>query len=245
MIRPIPREERALEHLDRPLRPADLAASLADIERLNRRFGGHRLTLRELRRHLRRLPTDRRAVVVDVGGGRGDLAMHLVRWARHAGRPVRVIVLDRDPATVTLARAHCAGVPEITVVQGDGAALPLRAAGVDVVVTVLTLHHLPPDDAATMLAEMRGAARAAIVVNDLLRSRLTWCAVWLTTRLFARHPFARHDGPLSVRRAYSVAELHVLAGKAGLAHVSVRRWPWLARIVLVAGPFESPGVAGP
>jgi ubiquinone/menaquinone biosynthesis C-methylase UbiE len=149
-------------------------------------------------------------------------------------------MVDRDPATVTLARAHCAGVPDIAVIQGDGSALPLREAGVDVAVTVLTLHHLSPDEAATMLAEMRAAARAAIVVNDLLRSRLTWCAVWLTTRLFARHPFARHDGPLSLRRAYSVAELHVLADKAGLTRVSVRRVPWLARTLLVAGASMPP-----
>ena len=244
MIRPIAREACALEHLDRPLPHADLAETLADIERLNLRFGGHRLTLREVRRQLRRRPPDRPAVVVDVGGGRGDLALYLVRWARRVGRSLRVIVIDRDAATVALARAHCAGVPEIAVVRADGVALPFRAAAVDVAVTVLTLHHLGPDEAAGMLAEMRAAANGAIVVNDLLRSRLTWCAVWLTTRLFARHPIARHDGPLSVRRAYSVAELRVLAGKAGLARVSVRRLPWLARIVMVAAPAGGAPMAG-
>ena len=233
----MPREEHALEHLDGPLARTDLAETLGDIERLNRRFGGHRLTLRELRR---RLPRDRRAVVVDVGGGRGDFAVHLARWARRAGRPLRVIVVDRDPATAALARAHCAALPEIVVLQADATALPIRAGGVDVAVSVLTLHHLPPDAAATMLAEMRMAARDAVVVNDLLRSRLAWCAVWLSTRLFARHAFSRHDGPLSVRRAYSVGELTTLADRARLAHVHVRRWPWLARIVLVASPWPAP-----
>ena len=228
------REEHAREHLDRPLPASDLAASLADIDRLNQQFGGHRLTLTAVTRWITRTPPDRRVVIIDVGGGRGDFALHLVRWARRSGRAIRVIVIDRDDATAALARRHCASMPEIAVVQADATALPIREGAVDVAVSVLTLHHLDPDAAATTLSEMRTAARRAIVVNDLLRSRLTWLAVWLATRLSTRHPIARHDGPLSVRRAYSVDELAVLAGKARLDGVVIRRVPWLARVLLTA-----------
>jgi ubiquinone/menaquinone biosynthesis C-methylase UbiE len=228
------REEHARERLDGPLPAADLAASLADIERLNARFGGHRLTLDEVARRLAAVPRDRHAVVLDVGGGRGDLARHLVTWARRARRPLRVIVLERDAATAVLARAHCAALPEIVVIQGDATALPLAEGGVDVAVTVLTLHHLDRDAAATALAEMRTVARAGVVVNDLLRTRAAWGLVWLATRVYARHAVSRHDGPLSVRRAYDVEELHVLAEKAGLGAFTVRRVPWLARVLLVA-----------
>jgi SAM-dependent methyltransferase len=228
------REEQRVEHLDRPMPVADLAASLADVDRINAWCGGHWLTLREVTRRLETLPRARPLVVLDVGGGRGDLALRLVAWARRRRRALRVLVLDRDPAAAALARQHCARAPEITVIQGDATALPLREGGVDVAVSVLTVHHLDPDGAATMLAEMRAAARVAIVVNDLLRGRLSWLGAWLVTRLFARHPVSRHDGPLSVRRAYSVAELEGLAGKARLQHVHVRRVPWLARVVLTA-----------
>jgi SAM-dependent methyltransferase len=228
------REEHRLEHLDRPLPVADLAASLADLDRLNARFGGHRLTVREVARRIEPLPRERRVVVLDVGGGRGDLACHLVAWARGAGRSMRVIVVDRDATTASLARRHCAGMREIAVIQGDATALPVREDGVDVAVSVLTLHHLDPDRAAIMLAEMRAAARGAVVVCDLLRGRVAWLAVWLTTRLLGCHPISRHDGPLSVRRAYSAAELGVLAGKARLLRFTVRRFPVLLRVVLVS-----------
>jgi 2-polyprenyl-3-methyl-5-hydroxy-6-metoxy-1,4-benzoquinol methylase len=229
------REEHRLEHLDRPLPVADLAASLADLDDLNARFGGHRLSVREVARRIEPLPRDRRVAVVDVGGGRGDFALHLVAWARREGRSLRVIVVDRDATTAALARRHCARAPEIAVIQADATALPVREGGVDVAVSVLTLHHLDPDGAATMLAEMRAAARAALVVIDLPRSRVAWLAVWLTTRLLRCHPISRHDGPLSVRRAYSVAELGVLAGKARLARFTVRQFTSLVRVVLVAG----------
>jgi ubiquinone/menaquinone biosynthesis C-methylase UbiE len=228
------REEHARERLDGALPAADLAASLADIERLNERFGGHRLTLNEVARRLAALPRDRHAVVLDVGGGRGDLARHLVAWARRTRRPLRVIVLERDATTVALARAHCAAMPEILVIQGDATALPLAEGSVDVAVSVLTLHHLDRDAAVIALAEMHGVAGAAVVINDLLRTRLAWCLVWLATRVYARHPVSRHDGPLSVRRAYDVDELRVLAEKAGIGPFTVRRAPWLARVLLVA-----------
>lgn len=228
------RAEGVLELLDRPLPVADLAASLADIERLNAWFGGHRLTAQEVARHLAAVPRDRAGVVIDVGGGRGDLARHLVAHARHEGRAIRVIVVERDAATVALARRHCADMAEIVIVQGDATALPIREASVDVAVSVLTLHHLEPDAAAASLTELRLAARGAIVVNDLWRSPFAWLLVWLATRLVARHRVSRQDGPLSVRRAYSVAELGVLAGKARLGTFTVRRFPCLARVLLVA-----------
>jgi ubiquinone/menaquinone biosynthesis C-methylase UbiE len=230
----VKRAEHAIEYLDGPLPAGDLAATLADVERLNARFGGHSLTMAEVTSRASRVPRDRPFVVLDVGGGRGDLAIHLVRWARRAGRRIRVIVLDRDATTVAIGRHHCASYPEIAFVRGDATALPVREACVDLVVTVLTLHHLEPDAAATALAEMRAAARSALVVNDLLRTRASWLLVWLATHLFARHPVSRHDGPLSVRRAYSVEELAVLAEKAGLAHAGTRRFPWRARVLMVA-----------
>jgi ubiquinone/menaquinone biosynthesis C-methylase UbiE len=228
------REEHARERLDGPLPAEDLAASLADIERLNERFGGHRLTVRAVARPLAAVPRDRRATVVDVGGGRGDLARHLVTWARREGRRLRVIVLERDAAIAALARVHCAAFSEIVVIQGDATALPFSESGIDVAVCVLTLHHLDRDGVIAALAEMRSVARTAVVVNDLVRTRLAWWLVWLATRVFARHPVSRHDGPLSVRRAYDVEELRGLAEKAWLGPFTLQHARWLARVVLVA-----------
>jgi hypothetical protein len=76
---------------------------------------------------------------------------------------------------------------------------------------------------------MARAARLA-VVSDLLRTRLSLALVWLATRVLRLHPVSRHDGPLSVRRAYSPDELIVLAEKAG-RRVHVRRYPGIGRLV--------------
>jgi SAM-dependent methyltransferase len=225
----IARAGQARERLDGPLSPGARAATLDDLDRLNAWFGGYALTLSRVRRAAAGQPPGRRLVVVDVGGGRGDLALRVVRWARRAGRPVRVLVLDTDAATLDLARRRTAAYPEIAVVQGDATALPLRAGAVDVIVAALTLHHLDPESAVACLAQMRAAAPLA-VVNDLLRTRGSLLAVWLVTRLLRLHPVSRHDGPVSVRRAYSPGELAALAARGG-GRVRVRRYAWLGRLV--------------
>jgi hypothetical protein len=223
------RDEHARERLDGPLEPAERRATLEDLDRLNAWFGGYALTLRRVRRAAAALPPGRRLVVVDVGGGRGDLAVAVVRWARRAGRPVRVVVVDGDAATLALARRRTAAWPEVALVQADAAALPLRAGAADVAVAALTLHHLDGDAAVACLGEMARAARLAIV-NDLLRTPLTLALVWLATRVLRVHPVSRHDGPVSVRRAWAAGELVALAEKAG-RRARVARYPGLGRLI--------------
>jgi len=222
----LPRTEGALEYLDGPVPGADREASLADIHRLNAWFGGYRLSERAIERLIAAAPRGASLRIVDIGGGRGDLAMRLVARARRRDRRLAAIVVDRNGAV----RPR----PGVAVVRADATALPFRPGAADVVTASLLLHHLEPDAAARSLAEMRAAARLGVVINDLLRSRVTLALVWLVTRLFTRHPFARHDGPLSVRRAYSPDELRALAARAGLSRLAVRRYPWLGRIVAVA-----------
>jgi 2-polyprenyl-3-methyl-5-hydroxy-6-metoxy-1,4-benzoquinol methylase len=225
----VERLEDAREHLDRPLASAARLATLDDIDRLNAWFGGYALTLSRVRRAEARLPRGHRLVVVDVGGGRGDLAVNVVRLARRRGRPVRVLVLDTDAHTLALARRRTAAYPEVVLVQADATALPLREGAAEVAVAALTLHHLDPDAVAACLAGMAAAARV-VVVNDLLRTRASLTLVWLVTRLLRLHPVSRHDGPVSVRRAYSAAEVVTLAERAGL-RLRITRYPVLGRLV--------------
>src|SRR5262249_60193340 len=111
-----------------------------------------------------------------------------------------------------------------------------------IVTSALTLHPLEPAQAAAGLREMTAAARIAVVVNDLLRRRLSLGLVWLATRLLGCHPISRHDGPLSVRRSYSRAELTALAQKAGARRRTIRGDPRLGR--LPAGVSWRPAAIG-
>jgi SAM-dependent methyltransferase len=230
LVRPLSRAAGAVELLDGPVPFAERARSLADVARLNGAFGGRLLTLRHVRRLLARLPAGRAATVLDLGTGSGDIPRALVRWARRAGRPIRVIALDLDGPTLEVARRTVMGYPEITLLRADALAAPFRQHTVDVAISSLTLHHLEPAAATAYLAAMGAIARVGVVVNDLARSRLGWAAMWLVTRLCACGRMSRHDGPLSVRRAYTAEEVRGLCARAGLERVAVRRYAPLLRL---------------
>src|SRR5262245_3045445 len=144
---PLARDEHTQEILDRQVPDRDRARSLADVARLNWLFGGRFVTLTHVKRLIARIPADREITVLDVGTGSADIPRALVRVARRAGRRIRVFAVDRDRPTLGIARPLAARYPEITFVQADAAALPVRPDSVDVVMSALTLHHLAPDAA--------------------------------------------------------------------------------------------------
>lgn len=146
------------------------------------------------------------ATVLDVGAGAGDIARSLVR--RFPG--MRPVVVDLSWGLLELAG-------DLPRVRGDARRLPFRNASVEAAVSTHLFHHLTDDDAVGALGEFARVARRRVVVNDLLRRRRAVAWIRLLT-LFANR-FARVDGPLSVRRGFTLAEADALAGRAGL--------PWL------------------
>jgi hypothetical protein len=69
---------------------------------------------------------------------------------------------------------------------------------------------------------MRRVAARGVVAVDLQRSDGAWLNVWLLTRLSTRNRLTRSDGPLSVRRAFTVDEMLDLSRRAGLRGAQVR-----------------------
>ncbi len=96
----------------------------------------------------------------------------------------------------------------------------------DIILCTLFLHHLTPCEAVDLLGKMAGATRHAVVVDDLKRSRLGYWLAQVGCRLLSRSPVVHYDGPLSVRGAYTVAEMKSLAAQAGLGDASFHQhWP--------------------
>ena len=180
--------------------PEELAKVARYLAFVNRWLGG---TL-AVASHLRCV--DDRATVLDVGAGAGDLARDLARR-----RPnLRPLVLDASRAMLSFAT----GLPRII---GDGRSLPLGDRSVDFVVATHFFHHLTDEEAVATLREFDRVARRGIIVNDLIRSRTALFWIRLFT-LFANR-YVRVDGPLSVRRGFTLVEARTLAERAGL--------PWL------------------
>jgi ubiquinone/menaquinone biosynthesis C-methylase UbiE len=198
--------------------PAVLAGNLADLRRANRLLGGVRLTTHGLERLTQGLGPGAELTIVDVATGGADIPRAVLAWAERRGLRARVVATDLSLEVLRVAAEHA--MPGVDLAAADACALPLGDGSVDVAICSLVLHHLRPDDAVTMLREMRRVARRGVVVNDLDRNWLGFAGAWLAGRVCTHNPLTRHDGPLSVRRAYTRAEMTALAERAGLGPVS-------------------------
>src|SRR3954471_1593652 len=101
-----------LEMMDRPQSvSAELERDLERLRQLNRWFGSHRLVSTFLRRWI---TPGARMRVVDLATGSGDIPRLLVNHARKIGAQIEVDAVDRQPATVEIARRLSADYPEIS-----------------------------------------------------------------------------------------------------------------------------------
>lgn len=212
--------------------PTALAGALDHIVAVNRWLGARRA----LRRHLPwALPAGSDPRVLDVGTGSGDLAIALVEWGRANGRNVRLSAVDFHAETLAVAAERTRTVDEIRLVRGDGLRLPFADGTFDLVHLAMTLHHMDGPALVGLLRELGRVARGGrILVGELERSLPHYLgARLLASTLWRSNPITRHDGPLSVLRAFTPHELLELGQAAGLKRATVHRHPFY-RLVLRA-----------
>jgi 2-polyprenyl-3-methyl-5-hydroxy-6-metoxy-1,4-benzoquinol methylase len=244
MLSPLPREAARSELMDRLDAPAaELTRSLSDIARLNR-IGGTQTIRRHVAPFLARLRPGETLRILDIGTGAADIPLALATWARRRGRRVRVTALEMHP-TIWRHAAHATkDTPEVRIVAANGLEPPIRPRSVDVALCSLVLHHLPEEAVVALLRQLAALVRLGFVISDFRRGRIAWAAVWLVTRATACGRMARHDGPLSVRRAYTTAELTRLAERAGLPDVRWQRAPAFRQVGVWTRESEGAGRAG-
>lgn len=180
--------------------PAEVAASFVDLKHINDWFGGTRTTI-DL---LGRVATEANCgelSVLEVGSGAGDVPL-AAKWAlADRGIALHVTLLDRIgshlPANGTAA------------VAGDALHLPFRDDTFDLVSSSLFAHHFEPGELRQLARESLRVCRRAVLINDLIRSRLHLALVYAGLPLF-RSPITWHDAPASVRRAYTRDEMRTM-----------------------------------
>jgi SAM-dependent methyltransferase len=191
-----------------------LRTNLRDMAQANRLLGANRAVLRRVARWLQAMPAHYRPQVLDVATGGADLPRVLQRWSERQGRALTILASDLSRDVLQIAQHETQSTP-ILLLQSDALALPFADGGVDIVTCTQALHHFSRDAAVRLLRELARVARIGVIVNDLRRSYL---AYW-GARLLAYgpiSPLSRHDGPLSVLRAYTPPEVMALVRQAAL-----------------------------
>jgi SAM-dependent methyltransferase len=202
---------------------------LLSLEQVNRWLLGYRPTLA----WLDRLPTQAHQPIhiLDVGSGGGGLLRRIATWAGRRGIPTQLTGIDLNPYAAQAAAEFTPQGSRIAWITGN--ALTYRPENpanpenpIQIVVSSLTAHHLENDEIVTLLRWMESTAEIGWFINDLERSeRSSRMFGWLAA-LARWHPFVRHDGPVSFRRAFRRQDWLQLLAAAGVPPeaVTIENW---------------------
>jgi ubiquinone/menaquinone biosynthesis C-methylase UbiE len=204
-------EAEIMDDLRQPQHEFD--AAYRELEVINRWLGG----VRAIKRFL---PEGSNLLMLDVAAGACDVSEALLRRM-----PCRIAVLDLNARGLKLAKKSYP-------VIGDALDLPFREGTFDVVMASLFFHHLSNESCIRVLRQMWRIARRRVLVNDLHRHPVAYFSIRALTSVFSKSRMVRHDGPVSVRRAFRPLELLDIAKRAGVPARVHRSFPY--RLVLVA-----------
>jgi ubiquinone/menaquinone biosynthesis C-methylase UbiE len=192
------------ELLDSDDCPAEeVAKSLRDLSSINRRFGGV-ATTRALIERVAAETADRRFSILEVAAGFGEVPR--VAAEELARRQIRL-----DVTLVDIKRSHLQTGDHSVV--ADALALPFPDNSFDLVSCGLFAHHLPPDQVVRFVREGMRVCSRALLINDLIRHPLHLALIYAGFPLM-RSYVSRHDGIVSVRRAYVPREMREMIKSA-------------------------------
>lgn len=195
----------------------DLQQTLRDIRRANIFGLGTWVVTHHLDELLRDIPREQTLQILDLATGSADIPEELCRWAEREGRTVEITATDISPEILYVARQRIldAGFADrVRLLACDATSTPFADRHFDVVVCSLALHHLDVDSARLAFAEMARLSKVGFIVNDIYRSQGAWLMARFLTFVTTTNRLTKHDGPASVYRAFTPAEVGRIAQDA-------------------------------
>jgi len=193
--------------------PSEIDASLSDLNRINRWFGGVATTQALVEGVAQELGA-KSLTVLEVAAGTGFVPSAAAAALAQSGLTVEITLLDRAASHLRNGNRRA--------VAGDALALPFSDASFDLVSSNLFVHHLAPDEIVRFMNESLRVCRAAVVSNDLVRNAAHLGLVYAGMPLY-RSRLTRHDAPASVRQAYTIKEMGNLLRKSNAVRVEITR----------------------
>lgn len=202
--------------------PADFARCLGDLAVVNRVTFAHRPTLAWISRAVADAPE---FSVLDVGYGEGDMLRAIARWAARGGKRAKLSGVDLDPSSALAAREKTPATMEVAYHTGDVFAFTPTPRP-DFVISSLFTHHLSDAQVVAFLRWMEATAVRGWFVNDLHRHWFAYHGFRAMAAVAGWHRFVRHDGPVSIARAFRRADWQRYLAEAGVPGTIAWRFPF-------------------
>jgi len=210
---------------------ATLQAALTEVTRVNKYLGGQQVTLKGLRYFFDRFP-QKNYTILDVGCGDGAMLRSIAIFARQRSISVTLIGIDINPKSIALAKERSQNFPELSFQVQDVFKLKDTHQEIDIITSTLTMHHFTDAEIIKFLGQFLKLANLGVVINDLQRSKIAYRLFQAYSSLFMRSAMARHDGLISIERAFTKNDLLSFTSKLGVQSFNIK-WRWAFRYLWI------------
>lgn len=218
-----------MDNLDEPL--VNLAEVLDDINQVNQILGGFKLTVNAVEKLIEKY-SKVQYTIIDFGCGEGKMLRLLAQLGRKQGYNFKLVGIDLNQDSITLARKRSASFPEITYLQKDIFKTDFNQMGCDIIISTLTMHHFDNESILKFIGYFVESAAIGIIINDLQRSTFAYYLFKLFSLIFIKTQVAKIDGLISIRRAFHKKELISFAQQIPEANHQIQ-WKWAFRYLWI------------
>ena len=212
----------------------DIRRNMQELDVINHRLGGHRITLEGVRAFVRGWDKSQPFRIIEIGCGGGDNLRVIKNWGARQGLQLQLTGIDINPECIRFAKEQ-AGNAGIEFICAD-----YRVAVFDskpqLVFSSLFCHHFSEEALVTQLAWMQQNSGIGAFINDLHRHSLAYYSIKGLTAAFSKSYLVKNDAPLSVLRGFRKKDWQKMLQAAAITGASVQ-WQWAFRwLILLPSP---------
>lgn len=211
----------------------DMDQALRELEIINLLLGGNQVSINGLKILLKEHKEKQKPVrIADIGCGGGDLLKLMADWGRKKGFVFELVGIDANPNVIEYAKKNTKDYPEISYQKINIFSEDFRKQQFDIVHCCLFFHHFKDNELIDLFSNFKKQAQFGIIMNDLHRHWLAYYSIKIITAVASKSAMVKHDGPVSVLRAFKKEEVKDILYAAGISNYLLK-WKWAFRWQLV------------
>lgn len=219
----------------------DIRKNMEEIDQINRRLGGHRVSLIGLQKLLSNnlssggkekfsVSKQTPLQVCEIGCGSGGNMKAIAEWATRKGIAIRITGIDINGECIRAAKEKHRD-DRFHFITSDYREVHFETSP-DIIFNSLFCHHFTDEELTGLFRWLEQNSRIGFFVNDLHRHFFAYYSIKLLTGIFSGSYLVRNDAPLSVLRGFKKDELVNILDKAGIRYYSLT-WHWAFRWLLI------------
>lgn len=212
----------------------DLHQNLKELDIINRRLGGHAVSLKGIAKSIQRVGSPAR--IMDIGCGGGDALKAIAKWANEQSFTVTLTGVDLKSDCIDFARNHCKAYPGIRFVCDDFRTIFKQGHEINIVHAALFFHHFTEEEIIEFI-KLCHKYKTIVVINDLERNPVAYYSIKWLTAVFSRSHLVKNDAPLSVRRGFKRREWEIILQRCGISNYEIKNC-WAFRHLVMIYPDE-------